>query len=87
MESRSPWCCSAWHHLRAVYCLHAQLPDAVPPYAIGWEPVYHGQTVARESWPTIPDSRSRVIREITEVARRVAEGSYLLAGKRDGAWH
>ena len=78
---------SKWHHLRAVYCLRTQLPDAVPLYAIGWEPVYHGQTVTRETWTTIPDGRRRVIRETTEVARRITEGSYLPAEKRGGAWH
>lgn len=77
---------SKWHHLRAVYCLHTQLPDAVPLFAIGWEPVYRGQTVTRETWPTIPDGRRRVIRETTEVAARIAEGSYLATEKRGGAW-
>ena len=78
---------SKWHHLRAVYCLRTQLPDVVPVYAIGWEPVYHGQVVTRETWPTIPDGRRRVIRETTEVGRRIAEGSYLPAEKRGGAWY
>ena len=77
---------SKWHHLRAVYCLRTQLPDAVPLYAIGWEPVYHGQKVTRETWPQIPDGRRRVIRETTEVAQRIAQGSYAAAHKRDGTW-
>lgn len=77
---------SKWHHLRAVYCLRTQLPDAVPLYAISWEPVYAGTSVTRESWPGIPDGRRRVVRESQEVPRRVAEGSYLPAQKKDGAW-
>lgn len=77
---------SKWHHLRAVYCLRTQLPDAVPLYAISWEPVYAGTPVTRESWPGIPDGRRRVVRESQEVPRRVAEGSYLPAQKKDGAW-
>lgn len=77
---------SKWHHLRAVYCLRTLLPVAVPLYAIGWEPVYGGKVVTRETWSRIPDGRQRVIRETSEVARRVAEGSYLPAAKKDGAW-
>ena len=77
---------SKWHHLRAVYCLRTQLPDAVPLYAIGWEPAYHGQPVTRQTWPDIPDGRRRVIREAQEVARRIAEGSYIPAVKKDSAW-
>jgi hypothetical protein len=77
---------SKWYHLRAVYCLHIQLPEAVPLYAIGWEPVYAGTLVTRDNWPSSPDGRRRVIRESQEVPRRVAEGSYLPAVKRDGAW-
>ena len=41
---------------------------------------------ARETWPQVPDGRRRVIRETSEVARRVADGSYAPALKRDGAW-
>jgi hypothetical protein len=77
---------SKWHHLRAVYCLRTQLPEAVPLYAISWEPVYAGMLVTRESWPKIPDGRRRVIRESQEVPRRVAEGSYRPATKASGAW-
>jgi uncharacterized SAM-binding protein YcdF (DUF218 family) len=77
---------SKWHHLRTVYCLRTLLPQAVPLYAIGWEPVYGGRPVTRETWPHVPDGRRRVVREVTEVARRVAEGSYLPAVKEDGAW-
>ena len=77
---------SKWFHLRAVFCLRTQLPGAVPLYAIGWEPVYAGTLVTRESWPDIPDGRRRVIRESREVPRRVAEGSYLPAQKKDGTW-
>ena len=77
---------SKWYHLRAVYCLRTQLPEAVPLYAIGWEPVYAGTLVTRDSWPSSPDGRRRVIRESREVPRRVAEGSYLPAVKKDGAW-
>jgi hypothetical protein len=77
---------SKWFHLRAVYCLRTQLPGAVPLYAIGWEPVYAGTPVTRENWPDIPDGRRRVLRESREVPQRVADGSYLLARKKDGAW-
>jgi len=77
---------SKWYHLRAVYCLRTQLPEAVPLYAIGWEPVYGGTLVTRDNWPSSPDGRRRVIRESQEVPRRVADGSYRPAGKKDGAW-
>lgn len=77
---------SKWYHLRAVYCLHTLLPEAVPFYAISWEPVYADALVTRESWPKIPDGRRRVIRESHEVPRRVADGSYRAAMKADGAW-
>jgi uncharacterized SAM-binding protein YcdF (DUF218 family) len=77
---------SKWYHLRAVHCLRTQLPEAVPLYAIGWEPVYAGTLVTRENWPSSPDGRRRVIRESREVPRRVTEGSYLRAIKKDGAW-
>jgi hypothetical protein len=77
---------SKWYHLRAVYCLRTQLPQAVPLYAIGWEPVYAGTLVTRDNWPSSPDGRRRVIRESQEVSRRVAEGSYLPAAMKDGAW-
>ena len=77
---------SKWYHLRAVYCLRTQLPEAAPLYAIGWEPVYAGTLVTRDNWPSSPDGCRRVIRESEEVPRRVAEGSYLLAVKNDGAW-
>jgi hypothetical protein len=77
---------SKWYHLRAVYCLHALLPEAVPFYAISWDPVYADTLVTRESWPKIPDGRRRVIRESQEVPRRVADGSYRAATKANGAW-
>jgi hypothetical protein len=77
---------SKWYHLRAVYCLRTQLPEAVPLYAIGWEPAYAGALVTRDTWPSSPDGRRRVIRESREVPQRVAEGSYLAAVKKDGAW-
>jgi DUF218 domain len=77
---------SKWYHLRAVYFLRTQLPQALPLYAIGWEPVYAGTLVTRDNWPSSPDGRRRVIRESQEVPRRVAEGSYLPAIKKDGAW-
>jgi hypothetical protein len=77
---------SKWYHLRAVYCLLTQLPEAVPLYAIGWEPVYAGTLVTRENWPSSPDGRRRVNRESQEVPRRVTEGSYFPATKKDGAW-
>lgn len=77
---------SKWYHLRAVYCLRTQLPEAVPLYAIGWDPVYAGSLVTPDNWPSSPDGRRRVIRESREVPRRVAEGSYQAAVKKDGAW-
>jgi DUF218 domain len=77
---------SKWYHLRAVYCLRTLLPDAVPFFAISWEPVYAGALVTRESWPKIPDGRRRVIRESQEVPRRVADGSYRATTKANGAW-
>lgn len=77
---------SKWYHLRAVYCLHTQLPDAAPLYAIGWEPTYAGTLITRTNWPSSPDGRRRVIRESEEVPRRVTEGSYLPAVKKNGAW-
>ncbi len=77
---------SKWYHLRAVHCLRTQLPEAVPLYAIGWEPVYAGTLVTRDNWPSSPDGRHRVIRESREVPRRVADGSYRPAEKKDGAW-
>ena len=75
-----------WYHLRAVYCLATQLPEAAPFYAISWEPVYADTLVTRESWPKIPDGRRRVVREFQEVPRRVADGSYRAARKTDSAW-
>ncbi len=77
---------SKWYHLRAVYCLRTLWPEAGPLYAIGWEPVYAGTLVTRDNWPSSPDGRRRVVRESQEVSRRVAEGSYLPAIKKDGAW-
>jgi acetyl esterase/lipase len=77
---------SKWYHLRAVYCLRTLLPEAVPLYAIGWDPVYAGTLVTRDNWPSSPDGRRRIIRESEEVPRRVAEGTYLPAAKREGAW-
>ncbi len=77
---------SKWYHLRTVYCLRTLLPEAVPLSAIGWEPVYAGRLVTRDNWPSSPDGRRRVIRESQEVPRRVAEGSYLPAVMKDGAW-
>lgn len=77
---------SKWYHLRTVYCLATQLPQAAPFYAISWEPLYAGTPVTRTSWPEIPDGRRRVIRESQEVPRRVSEGTYRAVQKADGAW-
>lgn len=75
-----------WYHLRAVYCLRTQLPQAVPLYAVSWEPAPTGAAVTRQSWPATPHGRRLVIREFREVPHRIAEGSYLPAEKKDGAW-
>lgn len=75
-----------WYHRRAVMALHTRIPEAGPLYAISWEPVYAGTLVTRESWPKIPDGKRRVLREQQEVSRRIADGSYLPAEKRDGMW-
>jgi hypothetical protein len=77
---------SKWYHLRTIYCLATQLPEAAPFYAISWEPVYAGTLVTRGSWPKIPDGRRRVLRESQEIPRRVAEGTYRAARKADGGW-
>jgi hypothetical protein len=77
---------SKWYHLRAVMALRTRLPEAGPLQAIAWEPVYAGALVTRDNWPDIPDGRRRVIREWQEVTRRVNDGSYLSAHKRDGTW-
>ena len=77
---------SKWYHLRTIYCLATQLPEAAPFHAISWEPVYAGTLVTRASWPKIPDGRRRVLRESREVPRRVVEGTYRAARKADGAW-
>lgn len=77
---------SKWYHLRTVYCLATQLPEAAPFYAISWEPLYAGTLVTRTSWPEIPDGRRRVLRESQEVPRRVSEGTYRAVQRVDGAW-
>jgi uncharacterized SAM-binding protein YcdF (DUF218 family) len=77
---------SKWYHRRAVMALRTRAPEAGPLYAISWEPVYAGTLVTRESWPKVPDGRRRVAREWQEVSRRIADGSYLAAEKRDGMW-
>ena len=77
---------SKWYHRRAVMALRTRLPESVPLYAIGWEPVYAGTLVTRENWPKIPDGKRRVIREWQEVSRRIGDGTYLPAEKRDGMW-
>jgi DUF218 domain-containing protein len=58
---------SKWYHLRTVYCLATQLPEAAPFYAISWEPLYADTIVTRADWPEIPDGRRRVLRESQEV--------------------
>jgi hypothetical protein len=77
---------SKWYHLRTVYCLATQLPEAAPFYAISWEPLYAGTLVTRTNWPQSPDGRRRVLRESQEVPRRVSEGTYRAVQKTDGAW-
>ena len=77
---------SKWYHLRTVYCLATQLPEAAPFYAISWEPLYAGALVTRANWPKIPDGRRRVLRESQEVPRRISEGTYRAARKVNGAW-
>jgi hypothetical protein len=66
--------------------LRTRVPEAGPLYAISWEPVYAGTLITRESWPKIPDGKRRVVREWREASRRIVDGSYLAAEKRDGAW-
>lgn len=77
---------SKWFHLRAVCILHTLLPEAVPLYAIGWEPVYGSTPVTRENWPMVPDGRRRVLREAREVPRRIADGAWLPVEKEAGGW-
>jgi uncharacterized SAM-binding protein YcdF (DUF218 family) len=77
---------SKWYHRRAIMALHTRLPEAGPLHAISWEPAYAGTLVTRENWPQIPDGRRRVIREWQEVSRRISDGGYLPAQKRDGTW-
>jgi uncharacterized SAM-binding protein YcdF (DUF218 family) len=77
---------SKWFHRRTVHAVRTLLPEARLFYAIGWEPVYAGQTVTRDNWPRIPDGRRRVLREHQEVQRRVADGSFAPAAVSDGAW-
>jgi uncharacterized SAM-binding protein YcdF (DUF218 family) len=77
---------SKWYHRRAVMALRTRAPEAGPLYAISWEPAYAGTLVTRESWPKIPDGKRRVVREWQEVSRRIADGSYLAAQKRNGMW-
>ena len=76
---------SKWYHLRAVYCLATLLPEAAPFYAISWEPVYAGTRHPRELAKD-PGRPPAVIRESTEVPRRIADGSYSAAAKANGAW-
>jgi len=77
---------SKWYHRRAVHALLTLLPEAKRCYAIAWEPIYADIPIARDNWPTVPDGRRRVVREWQEVARRVTDGSYRQAVKRDGTW-
>jgi uncharacterized SAM-binding protein YcdF (DUF218 family) len=77
---------SKWYHLRTVYCLKTLLPESVPFWAIGYEPLYAGLPVTRDSWPEIPDGRRRVVREADEAALRVADGSYRATHRLTGAW-
>jgi len=77
---------SKWYHRRAVHVLLTLLPEAKGCYAIAWEPIYAGVPITRNNWPSVPDGRRRVIREWQEVARRVVDGSYREAVKRDRVW-
>jgi uncharacterized SAM-binding protein YcdF (DUF218 family) len=77
---------SKWYHRRAVMALRTRLPEAGSLHAIAWEPAYAGTLVTRENWPKMPDGRRRVIREWQEVTRRLSDGSYLPAQKREGTW-
>lgn len=77
---------SKWYHLRTVHILKTLLPEAAPFFAIGYEPLYVGEPVTRESWPALRDGRRRVIREADEVARRIADGSLRAAVRAEGAW-
>lgn len=77
---------SKWYHRRAVHTLRTLLPEAGSFYAISWEPLYSGGPITRTDWPQVPDGKRRVVREWQEVPRRVGDGSFLPATKRDGAW-
>lgn len=75
-----------WYHLRTVHILKTLLPEAVPFFAIGYDPIYAGEPVTRASWPGMPDGRRRVVREADEAARRIVDGSLHEAIRAEGAW-
>lgn len=70
----------------SAYSVSAFCDSRRPAQHSGWEPVYGGALVTRDSWPKSPDGRRRVIREWHEVSRRVAGGDYRPAVKTGGAW-
>ncbi|TDD34967.1 YdcF family protein [Actinomadura sp. KC06] len=77
---------SKWYHRRAIHVLKTVAPEVGAFHAIGWDPVYSGEPVTRQAWPSIPAGRRRVIREWGEVSRRVADGSFAAAERLAGAW-
>ena len=68
--------------LRAVYCLRTRLPDAVPLYAISWEPVYAGTSSVRDV-PTTAAEAVALLRVVGAGHGRISSFS-LLAGGHPG---
>ncbi|TMR00147.1 YdcF family protein [Actinomadura soli] len=75
-----------WYHRRAIHVMKTIAPEVGPFHAIGWDPVYSGEPITRQDWPGVPAGKRRVIREWDEVARRVADGSFAVVERLDGAW-
>jgi uncharacterized SAM-binding protein YcdF (DUF218 family) len=76
---------SKWYHLRAIYALRAFLPGVNVFYARSWDPIYNGEPVTRQNWPSNVAGHRRVIREWEEVSRRIHEGD-LIPVIRDDGW-
>lgn len=67
---------SKWYHRRAIQILADVHPTATPLHGLGYEPIYSGTPITRDSWLEHPDGRSRVVREWQECGRRIADGSF-----------